>query len=88
MGTHLALKAVCCSHFAPDFITHAFKGQGLRQNGEDRKSPIQRRLKRTMFIAVSCYFQGAAFKESHLACILELERCLMFLVQEITIFRG
>lgn len=44
MGTHLALKAVCCSHFAPDFITHPFKGRGLRQNGEDRKSLIQKAL--------------------------------------------
>lgn len=45
MGSHLALKAVCvcCSHFASDFITLPFsKAGGLRQNGEDRKSLVQK----------------------------------------------
>lgn len=61
MGSHLALKAVCvcCSHFASDFITLPFsKAGGLRQNGEDRKSLVQKSAWREQCLsAVSCYFQ-------------------------------
>lgn len=46
MGTHLALKAVCVCVVVISLQTLSpspfFKGPGLRQNGEDRKSLVQK----------------------------------------------